>query len=90
MEHKISWSEVYSMILHATPRTDIQIIQMNCRLNISMCTYILLLFCLHRRFIFNNHLTGEAWCSLFDFIDSVAVFGVYLKFSLATERMDKS
>ena len=70
---------------------DIQIIQMNCRLNISMPVLILLLFCLHRRFIFNNRLTGKAWHGLFDFINSVAVFGgVYLKFSLATERVDKS
>ena len=28
--------------------------------------FILLLFCLHRRFIFDNRLTGEAQRSLFD------------------------
>ena len=34
---------------------------------------ILLLFCLHRRFIFDNRLTGEAQRSLFVILNSVAV-----------------
>ena len=34
---------------------------------------ILLLFCLHRRFIFDNRLTGEAYRSLFDILNSVAM-----------------
>ena len=35
--------------------------------------FILLLFCLHRRFIFDNHSTGEAYRSLFTFISSIAM-----------------
>ena len=35
---------------------------------------ILQLFCLHRRFIFDNPLTGEAQQSLFDIINSVAMW----------------
>ena len=34
---------------------------------------ILLLFCLHRRFIFDSRSTDEAYWSLFDFINSVAM-----------------
>ena len=36
-------------------------------------TLILLLFCLHRMFIFDNRSTGEAQQSLFDFVNSVAM-----------------
>ena len=36
--------------------------------------YPTVFFCLHRRFIFDNRLTGEVWQSLFDFINSVAMF----------------
>ena len=42
-------------------------------LHYRLARVILVLFCLHRRFIFDNRSTGEAYRSLFDFINSVAM-----------------